>query len=184
MINIKSVLFHLDLLLHSPKAYLFSYTVSTTDKVVIKPYSEAAFKKGSEITKKIKLACPELKVSFVGSTSLGIDGTGDIDIVGSGKKEDFALYVAQLQELLGEPDKVRPNFIDYRLQYKDVPLDVTIMDHSYSSYSRQIKVYQCLKKCSDFRQKYIALKKYCHGKSKREYNLRQMKLMNEILAQA
>lgn len=173
-------MWHVNLFMNSPKAYLYSYTYSSQSTPNIVDFDPKAKRYGELLKKKIKRQVPNLSVNFVGSASLGIMGEKDVDIVIGCKESQMQAMVRKLSTILDEPIKERDYIVEWNFTHKDLSIEVCLLDKSHPSYIRKIAAYKLLAQNKNIRKKYEELKKQSIGKSMREYDREKLHFFNTL----
>lgn len=177
----KTFLFHLKLLIQSPKDYLYSYCYDNKT-IRIMPFDMAVYRKGRILSGKIRRLCPRLRVNLIGSVGLKIEGEGDIDIYAGAKKAYLPEYYRKIGRVFGTPARIRPDYREWEFEYRGVPVELHVTDEDNSRYRKQIKLFRLLKNTPRYLEEYRGLKKSASGGSKRAYVRAKMELFNRITA--
>ncbi|NMC36490.1 hypothetical protein GYA49_05600 [Candidatus Beckwithbacteria bacterium] len=174
--------FHLTLFWQTPKDYLYSFTYSGKRKIAIKPFSGHARKVACEIIAWAESTFPGTTVYFVGSTNLGIEGIGDVDLFMPCEPKNFNNIVPIIEAKFGLPTKTRPSYVEWKIDYKQVELEFTIIDPQSSFLKMQLEIFEKLQSNSKILAEYKNLKTSANHLSVRNYQLRKMEFFNRLLS--
>lgn len=167
--------------LKTPKDYIYLYTYSTNEKVEIKDFDKQVKMKGLKLKEKIEKISDELKVEFIGSTSLELPGQNDIDLVIPCNSENFSKYTPGLAKIFGAPRVKRNKFIHWTVIKQGISVDVLLIDPTDKRYKRQVKRYLMMKQNSELKDAYKKMKEDTKGKSMRVYEREKLKFFNLVL---
>ncbi len=170
------------LLLQSPQAYLYSFTLPNNKYITTHPYDPAANRLGKELVATLKEKFPELPVHFIGSAALGIVGQNDIDLVADAAPKDFQKYMPELTTLFGEPTKKRFHFIEWVTERNGLSVEFLLIDPASPLGKNSIKGFEILQKDKKLLQEYEAIKNASNGVSEREYKRRLLQFFTRIEA--
>ncbi len=169
------------LLVQSPREYLFSFVLSSKQKVRIGPYNPLVQKAIQNIIIIIKSQFPTLKIIAAGSSSLKIAGLNDIDLYTVSPKESFHKYILTFTRLFGKPYKIRKNFIEWHFSWKGFPVELSLMDPDTSMCKERLRIFQIFKHDKRILYEYEKLKKDLNGSSLREYVRGRLEFFNRVL---
>lgn len=178
--NLYLFLRDLTLFLMNPKDFLFSFTYSTKKKVNIKKYDPNSKKLSNLIIKSITNSIPDLKIEFIGSSSFGIMGESDIDLVAGVELQKFNYYLPKIIKVLGNPTKIKNRFIEWNFKKDSYQIEFSLVDSSSDIYKRKVHAYKILTNNDDLLKKYEALKKISLDISEREYDRRKLWFFTKI----
>lgn len=149
-----------------PISYIWLYTYSKEQKVVISPYDPKAKAYGQALIKEINTIFPDLKIHFLGSTALEIPGQNDLDFYIEYPYRDFNNIVPQLSTILGEPNKKRRKFIEWIVEKNNFHIELVLIDPDCQRLKNSLQTFE---KLYTYRKAYAVLKNACNGMSEREY---------------
>jgi len=176
------VLFHLSLLWHSPKDYLYSFSYPTNKRIVLKSFDPQILNVVEKLHQEIETAIPELKVHFLGSASLGIDGVGDIDLTITTHEKKLTQFTHQLNQLFHvRPSKQRLQYIEWKFKRDGYPIEISFTHDTSPLYKRQTTVFSLLKNNPAILAEYKRLKESLNHSSIRNYHQQRMDFFNRIL---
>lgn len=175
-----SFLREVELLLRSPREYLYSYTYPKTETITILPYDAQVTRIGEEFKEEINRRLPDLQVYFAGSAALRIAGRRDIDLFAAGSGKQFHYYANELKKILGKPEKVRRHFIEWQVRRNGCVIEFLLSDPRRKQFQEPLSAYALLKKNKRLREEYERMKLASNGLSLREYTKRRMSFFNKI----
>ena len=146
------------------------------------PFNPASKKVAEDIIKEIESALPSLKVTYLGSSKLGIVGENDIDLnILAGDNYEKAIPV--LTKLFGEPAKVKPEkkIIQWQFAKNGFPVEVHFTDALTPSLREQMETQSILENDEKLLKEYEQLKIQASGLPFKEYQKRKYEFWNRIL---
>ncbi|MDO8488231.1 MAG: GrpB family protein [bacterium] len=153
-----------------------------SDKIVkILPYDPRVKETASEIIKSICQRYPDLKVIYLGASSLGISGQGDLDIYCLASTDTIPNYLDGLIELFGQPKSSRPDSFSWKFQKDGFDGELYLTDPDTESMGRQIKIYEELRRNPEILLEYEQLKQGLNGKSFKEYQEKKYEFYHRII---
>jgi GrpB-like predicted nucleotidyltransferase (UPF0157 family) len=173
-INISLILRNIILLLVTPKDFLYSFTYSPTKKVDIKNYDPNCKKISNAIIHDLKKVAPSLKIHYVGSSSLGIIGEHDIDLVAGISYKKFGNYLPALTAKFGRPNNKREKFIEWKIVNNGYNIEFSIIDPTHDAYKRKLNGIKALRENPKILKQYKFLKMNSQEVSEREYDRRKL----------
>jgi len=141
------------------------------------PFDPKAKEAGDLIVKRIKEKLPDVEVSFMGATALGIAGQNDIDIYALSESNKFGEYLPALENLFGKPKHTHKTFVEWKFQKDGYEIEVYLTE----SPERQIKVYEILRSNQKLLEEYEDLKLSFDGKSYKDYQKAKYEFYSRIL---
>jgi hypothetical protein len=168
------------LLIQSPKDYLYSFSYSPYKKISIGKYNPISNKIAEEIINEIRNQIPEVKIYFVGSSSLHIMGAKDIDIMIEATTASYGNYFKILSSYFGNPTKKRAQFSEWKIKRKGYIIEINLHNTKSPLLKRKIHTFMVLKQNKDLLTWYKCLKKNSINVSLREYDRRKMEFFNMI----
>lgn len=149
--------------------------------VKIYPFSTKGKQLGKSIVAKIRNEFPGVKILFMGSTALEIQGQKDIDIYVISKFQDFPNYLPGMQKLFGKlqlpGDTTSKRFYEWKLTIDGYEIEVYLTEPP----KRHIKIFKILKSNPKLLKDYSDLKTQFNGKSYRDYQEAKYHFFNRIL---
>jgi hypothetical protein len=169
------------LLIKSPKEYLYSFSYSNVNKKTIKPFNQKCYQTGYNLTRIIRKKLSSCKVHFVGSTSLKIPGSGDIDILIESPSKEFKKYLSKLITLFGKPKKSRVFFHEWKFYKNKYLVELSLIDPNCHEFKVRMKIYNTLKNDRIKLALYKKLLTNLNGETEREYDRNRQIFFNELL---
>ncbi len=146
------------------------------------PFNPASQKVAQDIIREVESALPGLKVTYLGSSKLGIAGENDIDLnILAGENFDSAIPV--LTKLFGEPAKVKPEkkVVQWQFTKNGFPVEVHFTDAITLSLREQMDTQKILEHDEKLLKEYEQLKIQANGLPFKEYQKRKYEFWNRIL---
>lgn len=158
--------------------------LSDTGMVKIVPFDKAAGEKFARVKRKIQeIIGNDLSIEHHGATSLGISGQDEIDVYMPVSPEEFDPLVDKLRELFSEPRSLYPLERARFITMEDGKhIDIFPINKEGNSWEDLIKFEVFLREHPEKLDEYRQLKEAGDGLSVREYYLRKILFINEILA--
>lgn len=166
----------------SPINFLYSFTLSKEQKVFIHKYNPESRIVARRYMKKIQSVAPGLKIHFIGSASLEIDGLADIDLLIECSASKLEYYTKRLAKVIGQPNKKRSEFSEWEFTKKGFDIEISLMDPQNDKFLERINGYQKLKNDRELLSEYEILKRSLNGKSLRSYTRKRMIFFKDISA--
>lgn len=160
--------------------------LSNSSKVKIVPYNPKV-KKIFEKQKKELLAIlgKDIEVLHLGSTSFGILGQGEIDLVIPTSLDRFSEFIEKLKKVYGKPKSFSPNNrVRFNHKQDDINIEMVIVNRDSEGWKRNIAFENYLKSHPESLEVYKKLKETCDGIGMKEYYRRKMEFINDILEKA
>ena len=157
---------------------------SDDSKIKIIPFDSSSQEKFEKVKLVIQSKLGEsIEVKHRGATGLGIFGQDEIDVYVPVPPETFNSFIIPLTELFGKPKSHYPlerarfvTFVDRK------HVDVVLINKRCSGWLDHIKFRKYLKEYPEILRSYEQLKESCNGMSTREYYLRKVEFINDILS--
>jgi len=176
---------NITLFLQTPKDYLYSFKYSSKKKAIkINPFNPATYQRAEELMDEIKSLCPILNLYLIGSTGLQIEGMGDIDLYATATISEFEKVSEMISREFCEPSKVRKTFMEWKFDYKGVPVELNLRSPGDKYFQMQIFLFNLLKDNQVYLKEYRKLKRKMHEASRKEYTRNRMEFFNRILREA
>lgn len=167
------------MLLEDEKKYIKTIPQEKVAKIF--PFTPKAVELADKIIRKIKKACPSLKVFHMGASALGISGQKDLDIYAPSTPGKFLKYLPKLIELFGQPQNQKKDSISWRFRQEGYEVEFYLTNPDSPTMKRQITVFNILRKNKDLLGEYERLKESMDGKSFREYQRKKYEFYHRIL---
>ena len=148
----------------------------------IAPFNPDVQKTAHNIISEIESVLPSLKVTYLGSSKLGIAGENDIDLnILSG--DDFHAALPILTKLFGEPTKVKMDKKNVRGEFirDGFPVEIHVADVITPSLQERMDTQKILENDKELLKEYEQLKLQSNGLPWREYQKRKYEFWNKIL---
>jgi hypothetical protein len=162
------------LFLKNPKAYLYTFNEPDQGKIIVKPFSKKDLEFAKKLIQTIQKQVIGLSLVLVGSLALGIAGEGDIDMVGASSDWRIRQYISRISKILGPPDKVRADFIEWKTQVEGRKIELVIAQEKNPIVAGPIFSYGEIQKSPVLIKEYEKMKLAANGVTPREYRLRKM----------
>ncbi len=169
----------INLLLASPKNYLYTYTTSPYAIVEPERYYPQAYIKAQSIKRKLKNALPKSKVHHIGSSRLKIVGHKDIDFLVESTDRRFETDKTKLTQLFGYPACYGKS-VEWVFEDGGFNVEISLMKTGNPTISSIITVTDALRNNARLLKKYVEFKRSFAGRSLRQYDRNRMAFFNTI----
>lgn len=152
------------------------------DKIVnIYPFDNQIIKTVDEIIDSIKKIYPDLEITHMGASALGISGQNDIDIYAFSNPKDFDKYLLGLTKLFGKPLHIHEAFIEWKFTKNRFDVEFYLTAKDSETMKKQIDVFEKLSSNSKLLKEYEILKQSMNGKSFNQYQRKKYEFYHKIL---
>ncbi len=156
-------------------------TIPDSKIVHIEPFNPDSQKTAYKIISEIESAT-SLKISYFGSSKLGIAGENDIDLNIFVDDDSFKVASAALIKILGEPAKhFEEKWIRWDFVRDLFPIQISLMSETTSFAVRSMPVQENLESNKELLKEYEQMKLQADGLPYREYVKRKFEFFNRIL---
>lgn len=153
-----------------------------TDRIVtVKSFDQKINVVAETIMREVKKAFPSADILFLGASSLGLSGQGDIDMYILSRPEDFESYIPGINKLFGKFKSHKYDSIAWKFEREGVPVELYVTDPTSKPMKRQIGVHEALKNNPKLQKEYEELKEKFNGKSWIEMQKAKYEFYHKIL---
>jgi len=148
----------------------------------VAPFNPDVQKIAQNIIIEVESSMPNLNVTYLGSSKLGIAGENDIDLnVLAGNNYDDAILV--LVKMFGQPAKVKPEkkIVQWEFIKDGFPVEIFLTDFMTPSLQEQFDAQEILEKNKELLKEYEQIKIQANGLPYKEYLKRKYEFWNRIL---
>jgi hypothetical protein len=179
-LGVKIILFFVNL-----KDYVYSFRDSTEVKIKIRPYEPEIGQKAQEWLTKIRNISPEpekIELNFIGSASFGLNGQGDIDIIGKCDPVDLKILTIKISKLIANTYNEGSEFSEWRFKDKYI-INFFLASPNSRLYRGYLDLYLALKNDNKLQNEYQKIKNASNGLSIRDYNRIRKPFFNKAVYQ-
>ena len=161
--------------------YLYSFFLSSEEKIFLKPYNPKLKKIAFDLVDKIHTFEPNLKINIIGSTAFEIDGQYDIDLIAESKTSNFDRYLPSLIKIFGKRYKRRRHFIEWLMNTDGCAVELCLMDPASHKFKKRMLIYNLIKDNKKLIEEYKKLKLSLNGCSLKTYEQERQKFFLKIV---
>ncbi len=172
---------YLPALFAMPKDFIFNFLNPNTQKIIYQSFDSSNHKKAQEIISNITKKIPEAKCHLIGSTGLKISGQGDLDILVETQVKNSKKYIATVTNLFGPCHKSKPGFIQWKIKYQGVNVDLDLIDPGSSRFKIQTDIFNILNSSRKLRNQYEILKYQAGSTQTFKYSVAKILFFNKLL---